>query len=122
LPGALLTRIHSRRPAFPFERFYLCDTDLMFYSNVQQEYQRLGMGDYAAAFYVHPNAQMEEALMHNSLWTRDIMEKFCDFIRDVYSPDKVHRLEADYRYRQATGHPAAFISDMYVLYLFYRQY
>jgi hypothetical protein len=40
----------------------------------------------------------------------------------VYSPGKVHRLEENYHHKQATGHPAAFISDMYVLYLFYRAY
>ncbi len=108
--------------AFSFERFYLCDTDLMFYSNVQEEYDRLGMGSCDAALYVHPNAQMEEVLIHNSLWTRPVLEHFCDFIRDVYAPGKVHRLEENYRYKQATGHPAAFISDMYVLYLFYRAY
>jgi hypothetical protein len=51
-----------------------------------------------------------------------VLEQFCDFIRDVYSPGKVHRLEENYKHKQATGHPAAFISDMYVLYLFYRQY
>jgi hypothetical protein len=107
---------------FPFDRFYLCDTDLMFYSNVQEEYDRLGMESCDAALYVHPNEQMEEVLIHNSLWTRGVLEHFCDFIRDVYSPSKVHLLEENYRYRQATGHPAAFISDMYILSLFYREY
>ncbi len=108
--------------SFPFDRFYLCDTDLMFYSNVEEEYSRLGMQDYAAVLYVHPNPKMEEALIHNSVWTPRVLETFCDFILDVYSPEKVHLLEENYRYKQQTGHPSGFISDMYVLYLFYRQY
>jgi hypothetical protein len=94
----------------------------MFFSNVQEEYERLGMGNYKAVIYVHPNEKMEEALMHNSVWTREVLELFCDFILDVYSPEKVHLLEENYRYKQEIKHPSPFISDMYVLYLFYQKY
>lgn len=107
---------------FPFDRFYLCDTDLMFYSNVQAEYERLHMADYKAVLYVHPHPHMEEVLMHNSVWTLEVLEKFCDFILETYAPENFHRLEENYRYKQESGHPSPFISDMYVLYLFYQQY
>ncbi len=107
---------------FPFERFYLCDSDLMFYSNVQEEYERLHMGDYKAVLYVHPHPQMEEVLMHNSVWTREVMEKFCDFLLEMYAPENFPQLEENYRYKQEIGHPSPFISDMYLLYLFYAKY
>ncbi len=104
-------------------RSVMClDSDVLLYSSMPEIMGVYGRDKRGCACFI-PRQQEESgaASAHISFWTREWLEKFCDFILQCYSiPKYLNKLKGFWKDYMATGMSGG-ICDMTVLYLFCRE-
>lgn len=101
--------VHEYMVKHNIERAFLCDSDVLLYDNITEfDNKHLKQYDYALCS-THTN----NVTGGQSIWNRDVLGKFVDFIFEFYKTQK-HAMENWYKtYKQDGG-----ICDMTLLYYF----
>jgi len=97
---------------------FACDSDLMIYANLYEDISLYK--NYLACFcstHYQENFRWS-ASGHISFWTLEGIKKFCAFIEEYYTTDKINILFQKVNYHNSNNVPGG-ICDMTLLYLFY---
>ena len=95
------------------DRVFYCDTDVMLYCNVTEWAESVGNPDVSFQIPQHQPEYRWSASAHVSLWTRDALGAFCDFIMWLYTEDIGH-LQQKWAWHQETRTPGG-VCDMALL-------
>lgn len=99
---------------------FVCDTDVLLYCSVSKYYNQHIAKEYEAAFCI-PDQEYSEfrwlASAHTSFISFNFLQRFCDYILDIYS-SKIETLREKIKFHDKTNLPGG-ISDMSFFYLYY---
>jgi putative methyltransferase (TIGR04325 family) len=96
---------------------YYSDSDVMIYDDLSKTYPFYKDFDAAYTMTEYQENFRWSASACCSFWKRETINKFCDFIIELYSTSKIEKLKAKWNYHQQNN-IAGGICDMTLLYLF----
>ena len=99
---------------------YYSDSDVMIYDNLTAVYSFYKEFDAAYTMTEYQENYRWSASACCSFWKRETINRFCDFILDLYSTSKIEKLKQKWNYHQQNNIPGG-ICDMTLLYLFTKE-
>lgn len=118
---AVLKRYFVLRDFMKAEKLNLvfsCDSDLMLYSRPEDEARVFGVKDLAYCIPQHQPPYRWSASSHASYFSRDGVERFCDFVMETYtSKAGLAKLKRKWIWHQRNKKPGG-VCDMTLLWLF----
>ncbi len=102
------------------EKCYYTDSDVMLYDNLTTVFENYKEYDATYTLTESQENYRWAASACCSYWKRETLNKFCDFVLETYSTDKIKTLEEKWNYHQ-TNNILGGICDMTLLYLFSRE-
>ncbi len=99
---------------------YYSDSDGMLYDNMEAVYKNYSEYEASYTYTEMQDNYRWSASACCSFWKRETLNKFCDFIMELYTPEKINVLEEKWKYHQINNIGGG-VCDMTLLYLFSKQ-